>query len=98
MKNMSLFEKDRRSAFIVIEIILIALFIAWFIVARSVFPDSKWAFSMSGFVFFFLIYLFRGIEAYAENKTDRSYYYHWSASGILLLMFLWTLTVEFILF
>lgn len=85
----SILSKGRNKVFVTIEIILMILFVicAVYLVdyALVIFPII---------LFSFLLYFFRGIEEWWENKSAKGYYHDWLFSFMYLVMFLFLLMGE----
>ena len=85
-----LLSKGRKKVFVSIEIILMILFVVCsFYVATNhlvIFPI---------FLFFSLLYFFRGIEEWRMKKREKGYYHEWLSSLMFLVMFLFLLIGEF---
>ena len=86
----SLLSKGRKKVFVFIEIILMILFVvcSFYVAANHlvIFPV---------FLFFALLYFFRGIEEWRMKKREKGYYHEWLSSLMFLVMFLFLLIGEF---
>ena len=86
----SLLSKGRKKVFVFMRIILMILF-----VVSSFYVVASHLFIFPIFLFFALLYFFRGIEEWREKKIEKRYYHEWLSSLIFLVMFLFTLMGEF---
>ncbi|WP_051556632.1 DUF4181 domain-containing protein [Alkalihalobacterium bogoriense] len=88
-KTLSPFTKGRPRLFVSIEVLLFLLFLFtnfWLITS-----DSNVLRAMPLFLFFFLLFLTRGVEGWIRFRQEKSYLHEWLGALLVVISFLWLL-------
>lgn len=88
-KTISPLTKGRPRLFKMIEVLLFVLFLSTsFSLLAS---DSNVLRALPLFLFFFLLFLTRGIEGWIRFRQEKSYYHEWLGALLVVISFLWLL-------